>query len=974
MYYVKRSLWRRRRISRAIAQVVAGAACSGCIGLHSSARAQSSTSWLVPAGGDWITPSNWSSGTPQSSIDAVFNLNRGSVGGYSVELGSGATASAGNLSVQRDQVTLDLSGGSLNVGNALMVGLAGVGAGTVAIESPIELGTLTVAADLRVGRFAGGESKLEIGNNVIANAATLTVGSGGAGIAHLVSSQVHVNDVFIGQDNSNGTLLISAGAALSSHGGNIALFGTSTKATVTVDGPGSNWAITGSLNVAQSSDGTLSTGTLAIVNGARVVCDALYAGQYSGTGSIAVRTGSRLDISSNALIGNALGSVAGKASLTVADGATLNLGGNLRMFNGSSLAVSGGVVSANTIDLAGAGSMSFTGGTISVNGGTFKPRLGTITYDPYGQQSQSFELAGDSGAAPTLKLLGGATCSTNTNYFIVGNRAAGNLIVQGNGSALSQPGALVVGTGASGAGSVVISDGASVTASNGLYIGDAEGVGTVVVQGADAKLLTSPASAFTRIGFDGTSSGALSIRQGAQYIGSGLFVGDGSVGQLTVDGLGSRVNTGTGSASFLNVGAIGNWTGLPDDPGEGTVVISTGGRVDTSVVHLGIRGSVGRVFLSGPGAQLNAGQLYVGFEGDWLPAVPLRSTGSLTVSDGASAITTSASYVGRMGGIGTMSLSNATASGGVYYIGFYLLPNTSLRGEGMLQVVNGSTFAPRGIELGNESGTGSMLVRDMQTRVTTIDGIAIARPATINTAIASQGTLSVAAGASINVGKALTVFRSGLVTLDGGTLTAATISLQGGQVLLGAGNAAKLVAGVVETTNDSLLDLNDDDMRLTASSYDQVLPQLIAGRAGGSWTGTRIASSAARRRPGTTLGVLNGSEYLTVSASTFDGDVVAASDVLIKYTYYGDTDLNGVVNFDDYARIDSGFNNNRSGWVNGDFDYNGVVNFDDYAFIDLAFNTQGSPLNGLRAVPEPGACVSGLGIVIFSLARRRRVV
>jgi GH43 family beta-xylosidase len=52
----------------------------------------------------------------------------------------------------------------------------------------------------------------------------------------------------------------------------------------------------------------------------------------------------------------------------------------------------------------------------------------------------------------------------------------------------------------------------------------------------------------------------------------------------------------------------------------------------------------------------------------------------------------------------------------------------------------------------------------------------------------------------------------------------------------------------------------------------------------------------------------------------------------------GDTDFNGVVNFDDYAHVDNGFNNNLSGWENGDFDNNGVVNFDDYSMIDHSFN------------------------------------
>jgi len=71
--------------------------------------------------------------------------------------------------------------------------------------------------------------------------------------------------------------------------------------------------------------------------------------------------------------------------------------------------------------------------------------------------------------------------------------------------------------------------------------------------------------------------------------------------------------------------------------------------------------------------------------------------------------------------------------------------------------------------------------------------------------------------------------------------------------------------------------------------------------------------------------------------------VIDTTAVLVKYTYYGDTDFNGAVNFDDYSRTDNGFSTGKSGWLNGDFDGNGGVNFDDYALIDLAFNTQGAP-------------------------------
>ena len=164
------------------------------------------------------------------------------------------------------------------------------------------------------------------------------------------------------------------------------------------------------------------------------------------------------------------------------------------------------------------------------------------------------------------------------------------------------------------------------------------------------------------------------------------------------------------------------------------------------------------------------------------------------------------------------------------------------------------------------------------------------------------------------------------------------------------------------------------------------------------------------------LGVLSGTEYLAVNGTPFNGKTVVAGDTVIKFTFNGDTDFNGVVNFDDYARTDSGFNNGRSGWLNGDFDYNGVVNFDDYSLIDNAFNTQGAtvlssgtgglagPANitlvsaidgstvvqgmtadgnsmsqkfvegrgNLNAVPEPGTIGLAGVALLGALARRRR--
>lgn len=57
-------------------------------------------------------------------------------------------------------------------------------------------------------------------------------------------------------------------------------------------------------------------------------------------------------------------------------------------------------------------------------------------------------------------------------------------------------------------------------------------------------------------------------------------------------------------------------------------------------------------------------------------------------------------------------------------------------------------------------------------------------------------------------------------------------------------------------------------------------------------------------------------------------------DVVVKYTWGGDADLNGELNGDDYFAIDSNALAQTPGFHNGDFDYNGVIDGDDYFIID----------------------------------------
>ncbi len=182
-----------------------------------------------------------------------------------------------------------------------------------------------------------------------------------------------------------------------------------------------------------------------------------------------------------------------------------------------------------------------------------------------------------------------------------------------------------------------------------------------------------------------------------------------------------------------------------------------------------------------------------------------------------------------------------------------------------------------------------------------------------------------------------------------------------------------------------MLDLNANDMIVHNGNLANITSQ-IAEAINGGIAGIRTSAATAT----TTLGVeLNADSNGNPLFSTFDGQSVSNTDVLVKYTYFGDANLDGVVNGSDYTLIDNGFNNQLTGWQNGDFNYDGVVNGDDYTLIDNGFNNQGASLaadpqamiaadtaqiaagSSATAVPEPA-----LGLMLLSAAtlmvRRRR--
>ena len=78
--------------------------------------------------------------------------------------------------------------------------------------------------------------------------------------------------------------------------------------------------------------------------------------------------------------------------------------------------------------------------------------------------------------------------------------------------------------------------------------------------------------------------------------------------------------------------------------------------------------------------------------------------------------------------------------------------------------------------------------------------------------------------------------------------------------------------------------------------------------------------------------------------------------MLVRYTYYGDTDLSGAVTLDDHTLFTNGYQNNGSTWIRGDLDYSGFVTLDDYTLF----------LKAYRASPPIGASAR-TAVAVFSV-------
>jgi hypothetical protein len=209
-------------------------------------------------------------------------------------------------------------------------------------------------------------------------------------------------------------------------------------------------------------------------------------------------------------------------------------------------------------------------------------------------------------------------------------------------------------------------------------------------------------------------------------------------------------------------------------------------------------------------------------------------------------------------------------------------------------------------------------------------------------------------------------------------IAVALLSVASTNVMAGIANVDSFVVSQLNIAPDSCLNLQSVHSYgiVTGTPYypiptpfSTIETYIKNGYAGGEWNGLGgINSSVAAADPlqVTGLALISGQVCLEWGMmSSFQGHTIQPEDSLIRYTYYGDANLDGVVNQDDRFFIDWAFwsggpEAGYAGWSWGDFNYDGMIDSTDYAILDYVDSLNLPPIG---TVPEPSTIV-----MLFSLA------
>jgi autotransporter-associated beta strand protein len=270
-----------------------------------------------------------------------------------------------------------------------------------------------------------------------------------------------------------------------------------------------------------------------------------------------------------------------------------------------------------------------------------------------------------------------------------------------------------------------------------------------------------------------------------------------------------------------------------------------------------------------------------------------------------------------------------------------------------------------------------------------------------------SGTGSIIGAGSLTMSGTNTVFlnNTGSNTYTGGTNVTSGMLVIGAAGALPAGYGMSITGGTLQlaanTGGETLsslsvsaggfLDVGNNHIVISdlGGSIDTTIRGYLAnGYNNGNWNGTSGAATGG----GIGTSSATGTKYGIGYADGADGGIggISSGQLEVKYTLYGDANLDGSVNSIDFGDMAANFGKSGKVWDQGDFNYDGTVNSIDFGLLagnfgksvggnadvtsaDWAALDAFAAANGLMAdVPEPASAslilFTGLGV----LTRRRR--
>jgi hypothetical protein len=178
------------------------------------------------------------------------------------------------------------------------------------------------------------------------------------------------------------------------------------------------------------------------------------------------------------------------------------------------------------------------------------------------------------------------------------------------------------------------------------------------------------------------------------------------------------------------------------------------------------------------------------------------------------------------------------------------------------------------------------------------------------------------------------------------TLGALSIGNGGGALVLPNGSRV-LRTGGLDIAPGGRLDLTDNAMIVDyapggPSPLPAIAARLTSGYNGGAWNGFGIMSSSASGTPQRALGYAESSALFSTFPATFAGQQVDDSAVLVRYTRYGDANLDQTVNLADFNRLASNFASGTL-WSQGNFNFDATVNLGDFNALASNFGQSAAP-------------------------------